>query len=235
MGSEWDGQKKRPLSALFWYVRLTHQLFPSACHSRQHNEPVARLGSLKNHQQSNGPPGTARGSLIWTPVPTQWVVSLPPLSPAFSPSLSRGGWNMCNMVVGWCRWGHQSHTTMHVQMHHRTRFYTCTLTTLFLNDILTTRHVARWESKFITKREVAGKSSAESTRVLLSVSDTGKEKRGARGLFLTALCKCSLQPSCHSRSAKWITLKVREKCLVRLSNSSSPKPICLPVTAALGD
>ena len=57
--------EKRPHSTLFWYVRLTHQLDPSACHSRQYNEAVARLGSLKKHQQSNGPPGTARGSLIW--------------------------------------------------------------------------------------------------------------------------------------------------------------------------
>lgn len=32
---------KSPLSSLFWFVRLTHQLFPSACHSREYNEPRA--------------------------------------------------------------------------------------------------------------------------------------------------------------------------------------------------
>lgn len=62
MGSQWAGLKRRALSSLFWYVRLTHQPFPSACHSWQHNEPVARLGSLKKHQQSSGPPGTARAA-----------------------------------------------------------------------------------------------------------------------------------------------------------------------------
>lgn len=53
---KWDlnETEKRPSP-----LRLTHQLFLSACHSRQYNEPVAILGSLKNHQQSNGPLGAA--------------------------------------------------------------------------------------------------------------------------------------------------------------------------------
>lgn len=212
---KWDlnevNRKKSPLSTLFWYVRLTHQLFPSARHSRQYNEPLARLGSLKNHQQSNGPPGTARGSLIWTPVPTQWVVSLPLSLSGRVKYVQHGRWVMPTGASVTC-----NHACANAPGLHCIRFYTRSESTFSVNNMLTTQHVARWESKFIASKRSssdAGKSSAESTRVLLSVSDTGN-KKGSEGLFLMTLCKCSLQPSCHSKSAKWITLKAREKCLM---------------------
>lgn len=127
------------------------------------------------------------------------------------------------------------HACASVLKRHHTRFHTHTQTNSF-NDILTT-YVARRESKFITKREVQAMLVNHQQKVqkcYFQLVTQGKTK-GSEGLFLMNLCKCSLQPYCHSRSAKWITLKVREKCLVRLSNSSSPKPICLPVTVALGD
>lgn len=154
------------------------------------------------------------------------------LPPSLLPSLSfwGGGAYMCNMVGGWCRWG-PSVTRNHACPHTESRF--------LINDILTTQCVAWWESKMFAKREVRAMLVNHPQKVqecyFQLATLGGKKRRRSEGLFLTTLCKCLLQPSCHSRSAKWITLKVREKCLARLSNSSSPKPICLPVTVVLGD
>lgn len=54
----------------------------------------------------------------------------------------------------------------------------------------------------------------------------------ARGTVRRDCMQMPFMHSCHSISVKWITLKAREK---HLSNSSSPKPICLAVTVAFGD
>lgn len=94
----------------------------------------------KTHQQSNGPSGTAGGggTLIWTPTPTLWVVSLP--SPSFySPP------PFYEKPI-WLGWGGQSLIFIHA----------CTRTPwpIFNARVLASHHVAMWGSKFITKREV---------------------------------------------------------------------------------
>ena len=47
MGPRWDGPRKDPSPLLFWYVTLTHELLPSARHSRRHNEAVGQTGVIK--------------------------------------------------------------------------------------------------------------------------------------------------------------------------------------------
>lgn len=209
---------------------LVCEINPSAfpiCPSRQYNEPVAILGSLKSHQQSNGPPGTARGSLIWTPVPTQWVVSHSLFSFSF-----RRGWGGWYVQHG--RWVMSTAPHANGACADAPRcFWKSPRDNVFCH----TRVLLGEKANSFHKREVQAMlvNYQQKIWVLLSDCDTGKgKKKKVRDRPWQLVCKWWLQPSCHSRTVKWITLKVRES-LAHLSNSSSPKPICLPVTVALGD
>lgn len=85
----WTGEKKRPLSNLFWYVRLTHQLFPSARHSRRYNESVAQTGVIKKPSTKQRTSRDCQGQPNLDPS-TSPMGGLPP-----SPAHSRGEGEIC--------------------------------------------------------------------------------------------------------------------------------------------
>lgn len=150
MGSQWDGQKKDP-TLLFSGMSDFPSALPICLSLKAVQWGYSQTGVIKKPSTKQRTPRDCQGQ------PNLDLCTNPMGGLPRSLSLSQGGWNMFNMVGGWCRWGHQSHATMHLSMR------------------LTTQHVARWESKFITKSSRnSGKSSAECTRVLVSVSNTGK-------------------------------------------------------------
>lgn len=135
-------EKKSPLLS-FLVCQINPSAFPICLSLRAAQWACSQTGVIKKTSTKQRTSRDCQGSLIWTPVPTQWVVSLPF---SFSSSLLRGGWNMCNME-GWCRRGHQSHATTQTPLN---TFPRARREHISVRDILTRRFVARWKSKFIT-------------------------------------------------------------------------------------
>lgn len=90
--------------------------------------------------------------------------------------------------------------------------------TRFLRMTLATLHVAGEKRSLKRSASLAGKVSAQSKKVLYF------QAWYAWGTVLRGYMQMPFMQSCHSTSVKWITLKAREKFLLHLSNSSSPKP-----------
>lgn len=228
-------KKKKPPLRFFLECQINPSAFPICLSLKISQWARSQTGVIKKPSTKQRISRDCQGQPNLDPR-TNPMGGLPPSLPL---ALFQGGWNMCNMVGGWWRWGHQSHATMHVQMHPDSIAHVFIHTTFFFGQW----HIYNPTCCEVRKQIHSEKRSSGTThkssakkykRATFCCWHREKNKR-RKGLFLRTLCKCTLQPSCHSRSAKWIILKVREKCLVPLSNCSSPKPICLPVTVALGD